>query len=296
MSVPRQVLPGRFYLITRRTFHGHYFLRVDDETNGIFGYCLAEAAARFRLTVVLTMMLSNHHHTIVYDPDGTIIQFVEHFHKMVAKSMNALRGRPDCFWSGSPPSIVELLDDGALIDKLIYVATNPVKHKLVEKVHHWPGFNGVNALFKQQPIVLRRPAYFDPEGPMPESVTLTFTTPDDVDKAALLRALRTGILAVEEDFARKRRATGQRVLGRRRVLRQPWNSAPDKPAPMFEMRPRVAASNRMTRNKGIERNRVFAREHRIARLAWLAGAPIPFPNGTYALRRFLGVPIVSDFV
>lgn len=47
MSVPREVLPARFYMITRRCTQRQFLLRPDRETNNNFLYCLAEAAARF---------------------------------------------------------------------------------------------------------------------------------------------------------------------------------------------------------------------------------------------------------
>ena len=99
MSVPRQILPGRFYKVTRRCTQQQFLLRPDDETNNAFTYCLAEAAERFDIDVIATSVQSNHHHTDVFDRHGHIIEFVEHFHKMTARCLNALRGRWENFWS-----------------------------------------------------------------------------------------------------------------------------------------------------------------------------------------------------
>jgi hypothetical protein len=44
MSLPRQVLPGEFYLITRRCQQRQFLLRPDTATNNAFTYCLIEAA------------------------------------------------------------------------------------------------------------------------------------------------------------------------------------------------------------------------------------------------------------
>src|ERR1700759_3787741 len=46
MSLPRQVIPGRFYMITRRCTQRQFLLRPDEQTNNAFLYCLAEAAQR----------------------------------------------------------------------------------------------------------------------------------------------------------------------------------------------------------------------------------------------------------
>jgi putative transposase len=52
MSFPREVLPGRTYMITRRCTERQFLMRPDKETNNAFIYCLAEAAARFHIEVL----------------------------------------------------------------------------------------------------------------------------------------------------------------------------------------------------------------------------------------------------
>ena len=61
MSLPREVSPGRFYMITRRCTQRQFLLRPDEETNNAFLYCLADAAQRCNITVLLTCAMSNHH-------------------------------------------------------------------------------------------------------------------------------------------------------------------------------------------------------------------------------------------
>ena len=61
MTLPRQVLPGQFYLITRRCTQRQFLLRPDPETNNAFTYCLAEAAERYEISVLLPCAMSNHH-------------------------------------------------------------------------------------------------------------------------------------------------------------------------------------------------------------------------------------------
>lgn len=146
VSLPREVIPGRFYMVTRRCTQRQFLLRPDAQTNNAFLYCLADAAQRCNIAVLLTHAMSNHHHTIVFDRDGNLPVFTEHFHKLVAKSQNALRGRWENFWSAEQVCVVHLVDAADVMRKLVYVATNPVKDRLVERVHHWPGVNGLAAL------------------------------------------------------------------------------------------------------------------------------------------------------
>ena len=56
MSVPRQVLKKQFYLITRRCTQRQFLLRPDDATNNAFIYCLAIAARRCDVAVILSVL------------------------------------------------------------------------------------------------------------------------------------------------------------------------------------------------------------------------------------------------
>lgn len=85
-------------------------MRPDDETNKSFTYLLAEASQPFGVGIILSQMMSNHHHTSAYDRDGNHVEFREHFHKLMAKSQNALRGdRWENMWSTEEPCIVEVI-------------------------------------------------------------------------------------------------------------------------------------------------------------------------------------------
>ena len=296
MSLPREVLPGRFYLITRRCTQRQYLLRPDDETNNGFLYCLGEAAARFRIEVILPSVLSNHHHTVVYDRHGTIIEFVEHLHKFIAKTQNALRGRGENFWSSEPVSLVRLVDPSDVLAKLVYAATNPVKDRLVDRVCHWPGVNGLSALLRERALTARRPRhFFRSDGRMPETVTLELVIPPELgDADEVRRELRTRVAAVEDQVAAERARTGATVVGRRTILRQSWQGRPNSKEPHRGLRPRVAARSTWSRAEALLRDRAFLCAYRDARIRWRAGLPATFPAGTYWLRRFANVPIADS--
>ena len=296
MSLPREVLPGRFYMITRRCTQRQYLLRPDDETNNGFLYCLGEAAERFRVEVILPSVLSNHHHTVVYDRHGTIIEFVEHLHKFIAKSQNALRGREENFWSSEPVSLVRLVDPSDVLAKLVYAATNPVKDQLVDRVCHWPGVNGLSALIQGHPLTARRPRhFFRSDGRMPKTVTLELVIPPELgDADEVRRELRTRVASVEQQNATERARTGAKVIGRRAILRQSWQGRPTSKEPHRGLRPRVAARSPWSRAEALLRDRTFLCAYREARIRWRNGLPATFPAGTYWLRRFANVPIADS--
>jgi len=77
------------------------------------------------------------------------------------------------------------------------------------------------------------------------------------------------------------------------VLRQSWRESPTSREPRRNLRPTIAARNLWARLEAIQRKREFAAAYAKARAALLAGTPIPFPHGTYALRRLMGVAVAA---
>src|SRR3954465_12466190 len=216
MSIPRDVLPGRTYMITRRCTQRQFLMRPDDRPNNAFVYCLAVASQRYRIRILFTAAMSNHHHTGIEDPDGNYPAFLEHFHKLFAKCQNSLRGRWENFWSSEQTSVVRLVDPADVMDKMIYALTNPVKDGLVEKAHHWPGTSSLEILRHRRPLVASRPRhFFRDDGPMPETVTLHIARPagfENLTDEEFGAMVETRIEAVEEGAAQERTRTGVQVL------------------------------------------------------------------------------------
>jgi len=293
MSLPRQVLPAQFYLITRRCTQRQFLLRPDSATNNAFTYCLIEAALRFKIEVVLSCALSNHYHAVIFDRWGNYPEFVEHFHKMFARCQNALRGRWENFWSSEQVCVVKLVGRQDVIDKLVYTATNPVKDGLVDRVDHWPGVNGLHALLSGCSLRAARPwHFFRPDGIMPDAVEMRLAIPIELGpEADVLEELRQRVAAAVASFSAERQRTGRRVVGRRAVLQQPWSGRPASVEPRRNLRPRIAARNKWARIEALLRNRAFLVDYAAARAGWLDGLPVVFPIGTYWLRRFVSVPV-----
>jgi hypothetical protein len=294
--LPRQVLPQQFYLITRRCTQRQFLLRPDGPTNNAFLYCLIDAALRCEIDVLLPCAMSNHYHVVVYDRAGRYPEFIEHFHKLLARSQNALRGRWENFWSSEQTCVVKLIGREAVLDKLVYTATNPVLDHLVERVHHWPGVNGLSALLHGRPLRATRPLhFFRSDGSMPEALEIPLTIPPELGPAAeLLTQLRDRVRDLELQRAAERQRTGRRVLGRRTVLAQSWRDQPDSQEPRRNLRPRVATPNKWGRMEALVRNRAFLVEYADARIRWRDGIAAMFPAGTYWLQRFASVPVLEN--
>lgn len=294
MSKPRLVVREKIYLITRRCTQRQFLLRPDEETNNAFAYCLAEAARRFEIDLVLSTAMSNHHHTIVFDREGRFPEFIEHFHKMLARCLNARWGRTENLWSSQEPSVTRLEDVETLRDKLLYVAINPVKDGLVDRANQWPGFNGFKLLTSGRKLVVRRPRYFfAKDGDMPERVELEFVIPEQLgsrEKAIL--DLKKRVDAYEQDARERRSKTGSRVLGCKRVKEQSWRDCPDSVEPPRRLRPRFAGRGEALKAALIS-YKEFLAAYQHAREQWLAKMTCLFPSGTYWLQRFVGVPVAT---
>ena len=279
-------------MITRRCTQRQFLMRPDRETNNAFIYCLAVAAERYRIRVIFTAAMSNHHHTGIEDPDGNYPAFLEHFHKLFAKCQNALRGRWENFWSSEQTSVVRLVDPGDVVDKMVYALTNPVKDRLVEKAHHWPGVSSLAALMHGKTLVASRPRhFFRDEGGMPDVVSLSFPRPTafkDLSQEEFAAMIDLRIRALEESVTAHRRLTGVQVVGRRAVLAQEWSARPNSHEPRRQLDPRVAARSKWSRIEALMRNRAFRDAYIAARDSFVAGIrDVVFPAGTYWLRRFV---------
>jgi putative transposase len=299
MSFPRQVIPGRVYLVTRRCTQRQFLLRPDVETNNAFLYCLAYAANGAGIGVVAYIANSNHYHAVVVDNDGRIPRFLEDFHRLIAKHQNALRGRWENFWASEQTSLVELVGDQDVLAKTIYTLTNPVKDHLVASAGEWPGASSLEGTLNGKPLTAHRPTrFFRANGKTPERVHLTcvrapgYDHLSDDDYAA---RLREAIAGVEAAAAAERRTTGRRLLGARAVLAQDPADRPRSQERRRCLDPHVAARDKLPRIEAILRLKAFRAAYAAARDMWLhaKGAPVLFPEGTWWLHRFAAVPCSS---
>lgn len=121
MTMPRQIIPGSSYMITRRCSERRFFLRPDSYITQALVYCLAFAARRFGVICHCGVALSNHWHLVVTDPSGNVCRFVAFVHLLIAKAVNVYRGRWESMWAAGCCSIVRLETPDDILDKIIYV-------------------------------------------------------------------------------------------------------------------------------------------------------------------------------
>ena len=276
-------------MFTRRCSERRFFLRPDPETTNAFWYCLGWAAEKHGQIIHAAVALSNHAHVVATDPRGVYPDFLRDFHGLLARVVNAWRGRWEHFWDASQASAVVLEDEAAQLDKLTYVLTNPVG--LVEYAAEWPGATAIHAILSGRPVVATRPKHFfradNDGGAMPERVTINVEPPPglaQLSPAEFATLVQENVMLVEQQAATKRRHAGTSVLGRKRILAQRWSDRPDDVEPRRQLSPALACRDKWRRFERLRQNRLFQNLYRAAFESFRAGVAAIFPLGTWCMR------------
>jgi putative transposase len=291
VTLPRQILPGRRYLITRRCTQRQFLLRPSRLTNHIVQYCLALAAERSGIVLHAVCVMSNHWHGVLTDPDARLPEFLEIFHKLVAKAQNASLGRWENLWSSDKTSVVLLVSDNDVLEKMAYTLANPTVAGLVKSPDDWPGV--ISKRFGECREVEMPDHFFDHDGELSEAVTLRFARPhifSELSDQQLQARLNAGVAKLVKRARDDMSLRGLPFLGRNAVLRQSFSGVPKTPAPRRNSSPRIAAKSLSARATAIRRMLDFVREYRAAWTEWRSGnREVLFPIGTYALRIYARV-------
>jgi REP element-mobilizing transposase RayT len=288
MTAPRQVLPGTTYLVSHRCSERRFFLRPTKLSSDVFRYLLAVAAQRHGIRLHAFCVMSNHYHLVLTDPHARLPDFQRFLDGLAGRAINPLLGRRESFWGPDSYSAVELAGPEAILDKATYTLANPVAAGLVRRARRWPGlWSSPDSIGAQGCLVKRPNHFFDPDGTMPASVTLTLSTPPGFSSVDSFREQLTSALSTAEDEAARRVGT---FLGVARVLKQRWSARATSPEPLGQLNPRVAGRNKWKRIERLARLASFLADYRVALQDWRAGRhDALFPAGTYLMRLACGV-------
>lgn len=286
--MPREILPGRTYLVTRRCSQRQFLLTPSQRTNQLVRYCLADAARHTGVQIHAVCVMSNHWHGVVTDPHARLPEFLERFHRLLARAQNAALGRWENFWSSDKPSVVLLVSDADVLDKMAYVIANPTAAGLVRAPEEWPGV--ISHRLQEQNTVRRPDFFFDPAGSMPAELPLNIVRPPifrQLPWPILARHLREAVERKVQQARQAVRRHARRFVGAKAIRLQPVAARPRTTEMRRNPSPRIAARHTPERAGAIRDLREFVRRYRAAWQAWRNGARfITFPAGTYALRVF----------
>lgn len=290
MTLPRQVLPGSTYLITRRTLRRHFLLRPDAEMRGVIVYLLAVSAKRSGILVHSFCAMSTHVHLVVTDPRGELPAFLDRFHRLLALATKVLRKWEGSTFDHEQTSVVRLETSEAIIDKMGYVLANPVEAGLVRYARDWPGAKSHPNDLAGGTMTAARPAvYLDAES-WPDSAQLELVAPThvgDEEKDAWRAAVKDAIAEHEARGRAEVERKGWKFLGAERAERvSPYDRATSFEAirgrnPTFAVSG-VAGAYR----DAVIALRDFRRAYAEALERWRAGfREVVFPAGTWWMAR-----------
>ncbi|MBT8468484.1 MAG: transposase [Deltaproteobacteria bacterium] len=290
MTQPRLVLPGDTVMVTRRTLRRHHLFRPDAAIRQLYLYALAVSAREFGILVHGVTLMSTHEHLVFTDPKRRRPDFLRRLHRLVSLGTKALRKWEGATWDHERTSVVRLLTERAVIEKLAYVMANPVKAGLVQHARDWPGVTVLPHELGRRTFRIERPAvFFDPRNRQwPDVVELSLSLPPTLEQAYGAQAVREAVgeeLRRQEQLARTEvKERGWRVLGADRVRRL----SPYRRAASFELLRDRNATFAVGRGQkkaffaAASELRAFRRAYRQALEQWRAGLrSVVFPCGTW---------------
>lgn len=281
--LPRTIVPGATYMVTRRCTQRQYLLAPSKHSEEVFLYCLAYAARKTRVRVHAVIVMSNHYHLIVTDELGVLPVFVETLNKLVAKCMNAILGRWENFWATAQASYVRLLDADAVFDKIAYAMCNPVAAGACDRSDRWQG----PRMWRAGKRRTSRPArFFRAVGCMPETLDLSIELPviDGMTPDETRERIESAVAERESTLQERARIQGQPEAPAQVQEVAPTDS-PRTREPRRRLSPTIATRDVATRRAAAAARAEFLEKYRAAFASWVQGIrTVCFPFGTYLMR------------
>jgi REP element-mobilizing transposase RayT len=285
-------------LVTTRCHQGRFLLRPESPINEAILEWLTRAQQAYPGVQIFGLcVMSNHIHLLVRDSQGELAAWASYLLGNLARSINVIRGRRGVVFERRY-SAEPVLDDVALLDRLVYVVTNPVNAGLCGQSRQWPGillWSRVGEPALHEVSWVGRKAYRSaryrarqrgeappsPDGFRVRGTLVVFPLPTDVASNSKEHCeIANAIAARERELAAERRRSGRPAMTRREVLAQDWQAAPR--CPKRSPRPPCHATERRLRKAFIEGFRNFVGAFREASAQWRSGIrPVSFPPWSY---------------
>ncbi|MBL4636832.1 MAG: hypothetical protein JKY56_23475 [Kofleriaceae bacterium] len=288
MTPPRPICPGNTHFISRRISQRMFLMRPRPIVEQAFLYVSAIAAEKFNVEVHAMIVMSNHWHALLTDREANLPSFYKYVHMYVSKILNCETGRTEGMWSTEKTSVVTLVEDVDILDRLMYLMANPVAAQLVQRGKDWPGVRRMWQDKNASITVVRPEKFYRDEGEMPAEITLTFSRPPVLESLSDAAASKEfgRLVRQQEKKERKRIASKNgRYMGVFFILRQRLTATPNTYAKKFGLSPRVGGINKWARVEALMRLRSWYQEYREAYEAWRKGEDAEFPYGTYQLKH-----------
>jgi putative transposase len=282
-------------MISRRTIRRTHLLRPDPRLNALFRYCLAVLSARHGILIHAVVVMSTHEHIVLTDVHGVLPRFLQELHRILALGVKVLRKWDGNVWDHEKTSVVELLTDAAIVQKIAYVMANPVAAGLVRRARDWPGIRSLPSDLGAAAWTAARPDYyFDPANPdWPPTASLELSPPplDAMSDADFSSAVALELQHQESEARATWSAKGFHALTPVQLARlSPFRRARSW-EPVRRRNPAFAVGRgqRAAFFAAVVALRKFRTTYRAALDRWRAGLrEVLFPAGTWAMQQFHG--------
>lgn len=305
MSLPRMVIQGAVYHVTKRCAQRQFLATPSGEVNLIFAYCLARAAARCGVKIHAVMIEANHLHLLVTDTRRRLSEFMRWFDRQTSKCLLEIYAEThpertlEGIWSKEPFSATLLITEKAILNAFVYILTNPVKDGLVNRCTQWPGFHSTPRQMLEDPIEYKRPErYFRRDRPQHDTAYLNLSIPSvlgDRDPEQLVAGLEAMVFEAEQAVQAQMATEGRRFKGVDAILMTDPFDFPKSRAPKGKRTPHMAAGgDTKLLLEALSILRDFRQRYRAAVSAHRDGEPCTFPAGTLLMVDRFGVCCEPD--
>src|SRR5690242_1274888 len=149
MAYPvRHFEPQTIFFITSRTIQSRFLMAPSDKTNELIGGILARAARQCQVELFAYVFTSNHFHLMVRAPSPVAMsEFMQRLQSNIAIKVGRLVGWRGRFFARRY-SAEPIVDEGAEVERLVYILSHGVKERLVSRCEDWPGLSCAGALLE----------------------------------------------------------------------------------------------------------------------------------------------------
>ncbi|HEX4965175.1 MAG TPA: transposase [Thermoanaerobaculia bacterium] len=139
--------------VTCRTLQGRYLFRPGPELNDLFLGILGRVQRRYQMGLCALCVMSTHLHLLLIVEDARqLSRFMRDLKSKLAREVNRLTGWRGTVFDRRYDSAVVTDEEGAQIERLLYILSHGCKEGLVEKPQDWPGVHCANALLEGETL------------------------------------------------------------------------------------------------------------------------------------------------
>jgi REP element-mobilizing transposase RayT len=149
MAYPiRHFDPQTIYFLTSRTIQSRFLMAPSDKTNELIGGILARSVRQCEVELFAYVFTSNHFHAMVRAPSAIAMsKFMQQLQGNIAIKVGRFVGWRGRFFARRY-SAEPIADEGAQVERLVYILSHGVKEGLVSEVKKWPGLSCAQALLE----------------------------------------------------------------------------------------------------------------------------------------------------